>query len=411
MKTLYKYSLLLLIVFTSLNAQTFEDYFRIAVENDPDLQSQYKTVEIALQQAAKVSALPDPGFSLGYFLSPVETRLGPQQLKLSLTQMFPWFGTLKAQKNAAALRADAAYQGFLDKRNALYHKLALAYYPLLERKAWLKIENEDLDNLKSLKILAERKYSNGKGSLVDVLRIDRMIEKAHSQLMILEEKEISLLTALNAFLGRPSDTPFLSTDDLDVDLLAGQETMAIHIESHPVIEALDLQLRAKDFAEKIAIRKGLPGFGLGLDYVIVGDRRDMIVAESGKDILMPMLSINIPLSRGKYRAMVKEARLEKEQLEWQRKALENSLETRYEKARFTLFQREEDIALYDSQIKTTLQMLDILMSRYRQDGSDLEELLRVERELLQYKKLRTSALAQYRITLAELQYITANIEN
>ena len=92
--------------------QTLEDYFQIATENNPSLQAQYKDFEAALQKVSQVSSLPDPTFSFGYFISPVETRVGPQRAKFSLSQMFPWFGTLEAQSDAASLMADANIRPF-----------------------------------------------------------------------------------------------------------------------------------------------------------------------------------------------------------------------------------------------------------------------------------------------------------
>jgi outer membrane protein, heavy metal efflux system len=104
--------LMAMLLYSSMGfAQTLDDYFKIAAENNPGLQAVYKEYEAALQKVPQVSTLPDPVFSFGYFISPVETRVGPQQAKFSLTQMFPWFGTLKAQGDAAALMAEAKYQG------------------------------------------------------------------------------------------------------------------------------------------------------------------------------------------------------------------------------------------------------------------------------------------------------------
>ncbi|MDZ7774712.1 MAG: hypothetical protein U5L09_03395 [Bacteroidales bacterium] len=74
-----------------------------------------------MQEIPQASSLSDPAFSLGVFLSPVETRVGAQRTKFSLTQMFPWFGTLKARGDAAALRAEARFQEFLEARNRLYY--------------------------------------------------------------------------------------------------------------------------------------------------------------------------------------------------------------------------------------------------------------------------------------------------
>ena len=78
-------------------AQSLEDYFVMAAENNPKVQADYKEFEIALQKTAQVNALPDPTLSLGYFLSPIETRVGAQRARAELSQMFPWFGTLRRQ--------------------------------------------------------------------------------------------------------------------------------------------------------------------------------------------------------------------------------------------------------------------------------------------------------------------------
>ena len=43
---------------------------------------------------------------------PVETRVGPQQRVFSLSQSFPWFGTLGLKESAAAARAEAAAQEY-----------------------------------------------------------------------------------------------------------------------------------------------------------------------------------------------------------------------------------------------------------------------------------------------------------
>ena len=94
-------------------SKTPENYLRIAAEKNPGMQGMYKEYEIALQKAAQVNSLPDPTLSFGYFISPVETRVGPQKAKFSLTQMFPLFGTLKAQGDAAALMAEAKFKAFL----------------------------------------------------------------------------------------------------------------------------------------------------------------------------------------------------------------------------------------------------------------------------------------------------------
>ena len=200
-------------------AQTLDDYFKIAAENNPGLQAKYKAYEAALQKIPQVSTLPDPTFSFGYFISPVETRVGPQQAKLSLTQMFPWFGTLKAQGDGAALSAEAKLQDFVDARNRLYLQVASAYYPLYELKELVRIEQENIKILESYKTIANQKFKNGKGSMVDVLRVDIMLQDAQTNLNILRDKEKPLLTTFNKTLNRPENEAVQISDTLNAEML------------------------------------------------------------------------------------------------------------------------------------------------------------------------------------------------
>ncbi len=84
----------LLLAVCNLSAQSLTNYYELAAKNNPELKAKYKEFEASLQKIPQVSSLPDPNFSLGYFISPVETRLGPQNMKFSLTQMFPCLNDL-----------------------------------------------------------------------------------------------------------------------------------------------------------------------------------------------------------------------------------------------------------------------------------------------------------------------------
>ncbi len=56
---------------------------------------------LAKEHVNEVGNLDDTDVSLGYFLSTPETRVGSQITKIGVKQEFPWFGTLKAQKDVA----------------------------------------------------------------------------------------------------------------------------------------------------------------------------------------------------------------------------------------------------------------------------------------------------------------------
>jgi outer membrane protein TolC len=407
MKFVINIIILIILGVTAGQAQTLDDYFRNAAENNPGLQAKYKEFEAALQKVPQVSTLPDPTFSFGYFISPVETRVGPQQAKFSLTQMFPWFGTLKAQGNAAALMAEAKYQSFLDARNQLFYQVAAAYYPLYELNRWKQIEQENIDILQSYKTIANSKFKNGAAPMVDVLRVDIMLKDAETNLSILNQKENPLLTTFNKLLNRDEDVAVAIIDSLVAESLPDNFRKDSLLTGNPMLDALDLKIKASEASEIAAQKQGLPKLGVGLDYVMVGERTDMDLADNGKDVLMPMVSVSIPIFRKKYIAAEKEARLMQETYALQKNEMENSLLSNYEMAWFQIQQQKQLLSLYEQQIQTSQQSLNLLFTSYGNSGREFEEVLRMQQQLLKYEKMKATSEVQFHVALAKLNYITA----
>ena len=404
---------IIIIIFTAFgfstltNAQSLDDYFKLAAENNPGLQAKYKSFEAAMQKVTQVSSLPDPNLSFGYFVSPVETRVGPQRARFSLTQMFPWFGTLKAQEDAATLMAEAKYQEFLDARNKLYYQVSASYYPLYELHKLISIEEENQRILSSYKEIATIQFQNDKGSMVDVLRVDIMLKDATSNLSILEQKQKPLVTRFNKLLNRSDDDNIVVQDSLFTFSLPANYRKDSLLASNPILDELELKIEASKASEQAAIKQGLPKLGVGLDYVIVGQRTDMSVPDNGKDAFMPMVSVSLPIFRGKYKAAQKEAQLMQESYSLQREEATNRLTSSYDMIWFEIQKQVELIQLYEEQIQESGQSLNLLFSAYSNSGKDFEEVLRMQQQILKYQKMKATALSEYHIALAELDYVTA----
>jgi outer membrane protein TolC len=122
---------------------------------------------------------------------------------------------------------------------------------------------------------------------------------------------------------------------------------------------------------------------------------------------MPMVTVSLPIFRNKYKATQNETRLMKESFVLQKEDLTNQLNSAYEMAWFETQKQIELIQLYDQQLLTTSQSLSLLLKAYSNSDRDVEEVLRKQQQLLRYKKMKVTALAAYYITLAELDYITA----
>jgi cobalt-zinc-cadmium efflux system outer membrane protein len=389
------------------NGQSLDDYLKIAAENNPGIQATYKSFEAAMEQVTQVSSLPDPNLSFGYFISPVETRVGPQQARFSLTQMFPWFGTLNAQADAAAFMAEAKYQEFLDGRNRLYYQVSASYYPLYELEKFISIEEENTRILSSYKEIATVQFRNDKGAMVDVLRVDIMLNDATTNLSILQQKRDPLETRFNKLLNRNEDESIVVFDSLGVVEISQNYDKDSLFKSNPLLENLELKAKASESQAQAAHKQGLPKFGVGLDYVIVGERNDVTMSDNGKDVFMPMLTMSLPIFRGKYKAAGKQAQLMQESYALQKEEVSNRLISSYDMAWFEIQKQAELIELYEKQIQESKQSLNLLFSAYSNSGKEFEEVLRMQQQILKYQKLKATALVEYHIAIAELDYISA----
>lgn len=407
MKTWIKFGLTIIFLLPLVaKGQSLEEYLKLGAENNPGLKAKYAEFEAAMQRVPQMGSLPDPTFSYGYFISPVETRVGAQRMRFSLSQMFPWFGTLAAQKDATALMAQAKYQAFLDAKNEVFQSVKIAYYPLAELEQIIKLQEENLEILKTYQSISTSEFKNGKASMVDVLRTNIMINDAETELEILKAKRKPLQAVFNNLLNRNSGEEVV-IGMLSEELVAGIELSNEQLQANPKLAELDEKMKAAEAQRQAAKKMGLPKIGLGMDYVLVDKRTDMAVPDNGKDVFMPMLSVSLPIYRKKYNAMSKEAELMREAASMMKEQTINSLNTSYEMAQFEMEKSRRISELMNEQVEQTQQALDLLLVSYGNSGKDFEEILRMQQQLLKYEIAKTGAIKDFYIALSKLEYLVA----
>jgi outer membrane protein TolC len=133
----------------------------------------------------------------------------------------------------------------------------------------------------------------------------------------------------------------------------------------------------------------------------------MVIPDNGKDVLMPMVSVSIPIFRSKYKASVKEAQLMQESYTHQKQEVANTLISEYEMVWFQVQQQAQLLSLYEQQIQTSQQSLNLLFTSYGNSGKEFEEVLRMQQQLLKYQKMSATALAQYHIVVEKINYLTS----
>jgi len=388
-------------------SQSLEDLQHLAAENNLELKAQFKRFEAQLEDITQAKSWQDPNLSFGYFISPIETRVGPQIARFSLTQKLPWFGTYKAKGDIAAFRAEAEFEKFQDQKLKLFLNVAQKYYDLLALRYITELETKQLDILENLKVIVESNYKNNKARLVDILRVDLEMDKQLSTIQVLKDQGQVFVTQLNQLMDRQLNTPVQILNPKQI--LEQNESIEIDsmVRNHPRLEAIR-KLKASNEAESVLAKKeAMPQFGLGLDYAIIQDR-NVQNAEAGQDAIMPMLSVSLPIFGKKNKSRKKAVSLQGESIEFQLENEESRLETEIQVALYKQDELFSLLSLYDKQLLSLKDILQLSETALANASMGIEEVLRLQEERLLYEKQRAKTLADLQKTDETLIYLTSN---
>lgn len=340
----------------------------------------------------------------------VETRVGRQEAKFTLSQMFPWFGTLQAKENVANAMAEANFQNYLDVRNEVFFNVKKVYAELFEIHRMLNLEEENLKILDTYKELALSKFKSGKGLMVDVIRIDIKRNESLTNIKLLNDKLTPFQTAFNKLLNRTIDENIVLNDQLPITNLNTEVTTDSLLLNNPKLLGLDKQIAAFENQVIVAKKEGLPKFGLGIDYSIISKRDVPDLALNGQDVLMPMISVSLPIFRKKYNAAQQEAQLMVNATTEKKEAVMNNLQTMLASAKFDASKSNDLLNLYSEQIKRTKQAIVLLVTSYSSSGADFVEILRMNQELLVFEKATATEIKNQYTAIAKLDYLLSKID-
>lgn len=404
--------LLLFVSITSLPAQgtthspALEKYLQQAAQNNPELKASFNRYLASLEQVPQVGALPDPELAFGYFISPIETRVGPQTARFSLSQMFPWFGTLGVREQIKTYEAKARFEQFQSQRNQLFYNVKSTWYELYVINERIAIIDENIEILESLEELALQKLETAQGGQPDVLQVQIELEDLRiNRSNLLDDRKVllqqfrELLNAEN--IGFPEQIN-ISPLDLPSDEQGLRQQV---LTRNPGLNRLSFREQATEESIRAAQLNGLPKFGIGFDYILT-DRRDLVMTDNGKDAFMARASIQIPLFRQKYRAQKQQAKLLKNAVQDEQISKQNELITELEEALRNYRNANRKLNLYEKkQINRTRQAIDILTEEYANAETDFEEILRLQRLLLEYQQAREEALGNQNIAVARIELL------
>ncbi len=382
---------------------TIEDYLRYAEAHNAGLKSSFEQWKAALEQLPQARALPDPMVEYGYYTQQPDT--GERQM-FSVKQTFPWFGKIEARTDAAAADADAAKKKYDAARLKLFQEVKDAFYEYAYLARAVAIAADNLELLKHFEQVARTKYMAAAATHPDLIRAQVQMAGLEDVLKSLEQLRQPTVARLNAVLNRPIDANLAwpVRYDLQPVQLNRQLMLDMVRQKNPELAGLSHESQAARSRIELAKKNYFPDIGVGVEWVQMERSGDM--QEKGKDPVLLMFSMNLPLWRDSYRAAERQARAEARKIEQEKIDTENTILAR---ARQVLYEYEDSarkIQLYrDTLVPKADELLSASETAYAAGTIDFLSLIDAQQSLLQYHLAYERSLADNRQRLAELEML------
>jgi len=453
----------------SQQSDSLQNYLKIAIKNNPTVMQRYNEYQAALEKVPQVGSLPDPQLELGVFLSPMELIGGNQVADIKLMQMFPWFGVIKNAKDEMSLMAKAKYETFRDAKLQVCYDAQRTWFDLYKIRQNIRISKENVDLLKTIERLTLVKFrsgslssgstassgggmsggstsasstgssgmnsmgggsssptvsrpeastgsssmgsSSGATSLSDVYQIQIETGNLEDNIATLGNEELVVMARFNSQLNRPQKTSvyvpdLLPVEPLDIAYLSVSDSMFTR---NPMLGMLQYEQQSLEARVKMQKQMGLPMVGLGVNYSVIAKSPMSTSSMNGQDMIMPMLTVTLPIYRKKYNAQQAETKFMKKATEQNYQATANALQTEYYEAMQLYNDAQRRMKLYDSQSLLAKKTLDIMIKTFSSSASGLTDILRIRQQLFSYELKQVEATTDFNKAEVWVKRLTNNL--
>jgi outer membrane protein TolC len=446
-------------------------YLEIAASNNPGVQKKLFEYQAALQKVPQAGSLPDPELSAGVFLKPMELMSGNQVADFQLMQMFPWFGVLRNAKDEMSLMANAKYELSRDTRAQLFYDVQKTWYELFRIQAEGRIAEKNISLLKTIERLTLVRYKSpssggvtSQQSVVMSPRPSRELTRGGTsgmqgmdgaasgqagtamdsggsampsssmdtspgepglsglyiiqiEILGLEDlaeslkiQERTMTARMNSLLNRPPRSPVYVDTVLPAPVLPfTEETIRDSIiANNPMLTMLDYENQSFAARKKMVTGMSYPMVGLGITYSLINKSPMSTSAMNGTDMVMPMVSVTLPVYRKKYRAMEEESVLLQAATEQNYRETVNLLTTELYSAIQMYQEASRRTKLYEKQHNLASDSFDLILKNFSASISSLTDVLRAQQELYEYELKLIESNADLNIAAAWLTRLMAS---
>ncbi|MHC4639947.1 MAG: TolC family protein [Planctomycetota bacterium] len=178
---------------------------------------------------------------------------------------------------------------------------------------------------------------------------------------------------------------------------------------NPELRALDFELESAKSRVELAKKKFYPDIGVGVDWIQTDSALMAGTRDSGKDPVVLMFSMNLPIWRDSYKAAEIQAKANVRKTRQQKTETENTLIARVERVLYDFEDSERKRRLYaDILVPKAQELVGASESAYQGGTIDFLSLIDAQRTLLKFELFRERAVTENQQKLAELEMLVGS---
>lgn len=387
---------------------------KIAVDNSPNLKSRKLAWQSLIHQYPQATAFDDPKLTYTEAINPIETRLGPQDRVLALSQKLPFKGKRALKGEIVKKDIEIAKVSYDKASRDLVVALKKSFYELVYLENAIKLSMQNKVVLEKITHIATTDYASSSSTLNDVAKAQSQYAQVSYDVQLLDELRSTEKTQINTLLNRNPEYQFQVNSWVRPPVKFAQPVSRLYqwAESNEEISIADLNIQKSKVQTKLSGYASLPDFNLGARYSQIGERDDVSnLDRNGRDGFAISLGINIPLNRGKNNAIKQQARLNQLKRIEDKKAMKNSLNGKVKSVYFKLNNAYRQAILYSKNlIPQASRAMQIAELQYRENSpqkkGSIAAYLETQSTWLNFQLAYQRAVADYWKNLTELEKLT-----
>lgn len=362
-------------------------YVAYAMAQSPELRASYERWRAATLRISSARRLPEPMVTYAFYALPVQTRVGPQQHRLSVRQSFPWPTRLTAAADAQSARARASQSRFEAVALGLTRRVANAWWSLWFVRRAREVEREQLEILDGLAMSMRARVETGRASLADLAQVDLTRSRIDDRIAALGEAETSAEAALRGVISAPAGMPMPTPTETEGLALPSEDTDALSeaVRAHPFLLSFDFLAEADEAQAAAYEADRFPRFTLGVDWIQTGDlSMPMPGQASGDDALIASVGVSIPLWQESYDDMQRSAEAEAAADRADRERAEDAALAELEQALVEIRDSHRRVRLFrDTLLPQALSAYESVIGAYTVGRATVAATLLAQRDLLE----------------------------